>query len=183
MGRVDQKEILTMLRDHLGDERFRRFVAQVRAKSPSPKLPFWHNDVLHGFERATRQSVPRSRTELTKLLEPVDLSHPILAESDVPPWMTVESLEGSCPVRGEGSMGAWRWYFHARNDTWSVAATDNGNDPVLVKKNSRHEFFHEELYAASTGPFDAGYMPLDTARFYISRELSRLRVQKERVKG
>lgn len=175
MGRPDQKELLTMLREHLGEESFRRFVAQVRAKSSSPELPFWHIDALDGFERATRQSIPHSRTELLKFVESVDLLPPVVRETELPPWLTVESLGGECPVQGHGTMGPWRWYFRAKNDTWSLGATDTAKDPESIEKNSRHEFYYEELYSPSTGPFDAGYMPLDAARFFITRELSRLR--------
>lgn len=104
---------------------------------------------------------------------------PVLTEAEVPEWLTIDMLDGQCPVQGEGTMGAWQWYFRARWESWSIGATNDGSDPVCVSINSEHVFSHEEDYAFSQSPYDAGYMPIETARYYIVRELSRLRTERK----
>jgi hypothetical protein len=95
---------------------------------------------------------------------------------DVPGWLSIESIEGTCPVQAWGKCGAWSWYFRARWDRWSLGAALGAMDPVDVGASSDDTFHHEERYG--DGPYDAGYMSVDEARWVIVRELSRLRAER-----
>jgi hypothetical protein len=110
-------------------------------------------------------------------------SHGASNAENLPAWITVDELAGSCPVQGWGRAGAWRWYFRARWDGWCIAATtDPAVDPIDVLAcstqpfRSETAFFHQESYG--DGPYDAGYMDLEEARHFIVRELSQLRAER-----
>jgi hypothetical protein len=77
-----------------------------------------------------------------------------------------------------GEQESWAWYFRARGEYWSVTAVAEGLDPVDIPTDSRTGFHYEEHYECRTGEYDAGYMPLDAARYYIVRELGRLRAER-----
>jgi hypothetical protein len=103
-------------------------------------------------------------------------------------WAHVGFLDTQCPVQAEGwcdvggvedgsATGAWKFYFRARGKGWSVSASDLG-DPVDVLVNDDHSYYYEELYEARTDDYGAGYMPQDVARYYLIRELEKLRSKK-----
>lgn len=174
MTPVDSEALASILRSALGDERrYRRFVAQLSNPRSDGLIMFWQSKVLDELERGNGLILPRNAAELATLLPPLP-PQPGLTESQVPPWLHVEELWGACPVQGAGTLGEWRWYFRARHDEWSIAASRNAeHDPVDVFGNSPDTFYAEEPYGDRA--HDASYMPLDEARFYIVRELSRLR--------
>ena len=170
----DSEAVASILRSALGDERrYRRFVAQLLSPRSDGLIMFWQCEVLDGLEREAGLVLPRNAAELAALLPPLP-HRTTLSETEVPSWLHVEELSGACPVQGVGTVGAWRWYFRARHDRWSISASrDTERDPVDVFGNSLNTFYTEEPYGDSAE--DASYMPLDEARFYIVRELRRLR--------
>jgi hypothetical protein len=168
----DSQAVASILRSALGDDerRYRRFVAQLWSPRSDGLIMFWQCEVLDGLERDAGLVLPRNAAELAALLPALTT----LSETEVPSWLHVEELSGACPVQGVGTVGAWRWYFRARHDCWSISASrDTERDPVDVFGNSSNTFYTEEPYGDSSEA--ASYMPLDEARFYIVRELRRLR--------
>lgn len=179
------------LRAFLGEERFRRFVGQVAKLSGAEGLHSWHCEVLDEFEHATSLSLPRSAHALAPLLAGAIPDPPRLAEADTPEWVHAEFRHTQCPVQVEGwcyvggsgrdpDSVVWNFYFRARGGHWSISASDR-EDPVGLNADDEHSFYHEEPYEARTGEYDAGYMPHDVARYYVIRELEKLR-SRERVR-
>lgn len=98
---------------------------------------------------------------------------PRLAEGETPDWCEIEFLEGDCPVQGWGTCDGFPWYFRARGEHWTMAvATDPAGDPASIGDASEG-FYREEPYGQTR--FEAGYMPLDEARYFIVRCLEEFR--------
>ena len=172
---VDSK-VDGILRRELGDERrYRKFMKLLASPRPDGVLHFWQSAVLDSIEAKHGLVLPRRAEELRPLL-PASPEPPQLEAADVPSWIHIEQLGGSCPVQGCGRAGSWCWYFRARHNAWSLGAVVAGNsnrDPADVGDDSETTFYAE----AEWGDFaeDAGYMDLGDARFLIVRELTRLK--------
>jgi hypothetical protein len=98
----------------------------------------------------------------------------------LPIWIVLDELGGSAPVQGYGRVlePPARFYFRSRHEHWSIGVSTNPElDPVDVFESGPDGFFHEEAFGQ--GPYDASYMPLDVARFFIVRELTRWRSCRE----
>jgi hypothetical protein len=108
-----------------------------------------------------------------------------LRAEDVPAWLSIEFLDGTCPVQGWGRVGAWNWYFHARWGSWSITASVGVTNPIDLSAYeppcSDTAFFYEEDYGDRR--YDAGYMDLGEARHFIVRELTRLRSERGDLGG
>lgn len=173
------------LRSYLGEERFRRFVAQVTELAGGERLHYWHSQVLDEFEPRHGAPLPRSPEDLARLFAAATPEPPCLSEADTPAWAYIEFLDTQCPVQAEGwcyvgadescpDAATWNFYFRARGEHWSVSASDS-SDPADVLVNDDHSYYYEEPYEARVGAYDAGSMTQDVARYYLVRELKKLR--------
>jgi hypothetical protein len=163
---------ITELRSLLGEEQFRRFMVILRDLPAGEQLRFWQERALERLAGAKGIDLPRSPAELRAVLADAIVPRQQYAEPEVPSWLIIDELSGSSPVQGEGRCFGWRWYFRARGGEWSIGAAQGSVDPVDVFSNSDSTFYHEEAYG--DGPYAAGHMPLEEARFFIVRELSGL---------
>ena len=179
--------IIEKLRTFLGDTRFRLMVGQARKRSGSKELPFWHYRALDEFEQQESIQLPRSPDALAEFLRDALPDPPALTHEQTPEWLHIDTLGSQCPVQAKGWCFAgesehdskplvWRFYFRARYEGWSLSASDIW-DPVDIVASGEHAYYHDEPYESRTDDYDAGYMPHDTARYYIVRELSKLRAQ------
>lgn len=175
--------VVEQFREFLGEEQFHKFVALVRHSGPESRLYFWQEEALDKFERTTTICLPRSPVGLDELLKgaiPEPPPPPQLGPSGVPEWIVIDRIDGyDIFVQSEGvchigGPGPWRFYFRFKYGEWTIGACDDESDPVDVGENSEHTFFHEEVYEG--WPNDS--MPTNTARFYIVRELARLRAER-----
>ena len=171
------KHLADELRSFLGDKWFYRFLNALERSLPRPRLFYWQDDVLDDFTARTGTNVPRAPNALFELLKDARRQPKTLSEADVPSWITIHQLEGEGPVQGYGLISTWSWYFRARWEAWTIAASVPGIDPVGVFENNDSAFFHAEDYGDAR--YAASYMPLDEARFFIVRELSRLRAERK----
>lgn len=178
MSPVAKNMLIAMLRGYLGEPQFRQFVLDVRELGDGPNLHPSQAKVLDDLEHACRRQISRTPAVLAELLRDAIPPPDVLAEADVPEWIQIDltSFGGLCPVQGWGTCEGWSWYFRARWEHWRLAASDGSVDPVDVFSSSDSTFYHEEPYGTSDSA--AGYMPLDEARYFIVRELTRL--QQER---
>ena len=174
MSAVDSEEIANVLRDFLGDHhRYRKFVKQLASPRTDGLLHFWQRVVLDTVEAKRGLVLPRRADELLALLPPLP-EPPRLDAPGVPTWVCIDDIGGSCPVQAYGTAGSWRWYFRARHNDWSLGAVrGKAGDPVTVNANSDSTFYAEGEYGEMAE--DASYMDLDEARFFIVRELTRLK--------
>ena len=175
--------IIEKLRTFLGDKRFRLMVGQARKRAGSKELPFWHYRALDEFEQQESIQLPRSPDALAEVLRDALPDPPELPAEQTPEWVHIDALGGQCPVQAEGWCFAgesksvvWRFYFRAKHVAWSLSASDIW-DPVDVFESGEHTYYYEEPYESRTDEYDAGYMRYDTARYYIVRELAKLRAQ------
>lgn len=88
----------------------------------------------------------------------------------------IEHLGGGCPVQAWGTCEGAKWYFRARWAMWSISVAEGDMDPVGLDAESGGAFYYEEDYG--DGPYSAGSMPEDEARYFIVRELSRFRASR-----
>ena len=156
-----------------GDHRYRRFVRQLASPRTDGLVHFWQSTVLDTVEAKRGLVLPRHADALRALLPP--LPEPArLDVRDVPAWVCIDELGGSCPVQAHGTAGSWRWYFRARHNDWSLGAVrGHAEDPVAACADSDTTFYVEDEYGDMAE--DASYMDLDEARFFIVRELTRLK--------
>jgi hypothetical protein len=171
---VDSAMVANVLRDALGsDQRYRKFVKMLASPRTDGLLHFWQSAALDTLEATRGLVLPRRAPELRALLPPLP-DPPRLDASDVPTWIRIAEIGGSAPVQAYGSAGSWRWYFRARHNDWSLGAVrGHAGDPVGVSADSDVTFYAEDEYGDEAE--DASYMDLDEARFFIVRELTRLK--------
>jgi hypothetical protein len=168
-------DLSAILRAELGERRYVRFVRQLHRARTDGLVAFWQSRVLDKLEASRALVLPRYASSLAELL-PALATNPIVTEADVPAWITVEWLEYGAPTQGWGSAGRWKWYFRSRHEEWSIGAErDATTRPVGVFENGPDSFFTSEDYGFES--FEASYMPLDEARYFIVRELTRLRAR------
>jgi hypothetical protein len=177
MSDLDPELISDELRRFLGEARLRRFVAALAHPTSDGTVHAWQREILQDLEKARGVSLPTHATELAALVSSIPPPE-TLGAHEIPGWMSIEDLGGLCPVQGWGTVDDWRWYFRARGEAWSIGACGGHGDPEDVEENSATTFYVEEHYGA--GPFDAGYMITGEARFFIVRELTRLRAARRR---
>lgn len=175
---MDSQQIdaaLVALRRQLGDDRFSRFVYALRG-GHDDRIYFWQDEVLDRLEAEAGIALPRSPEALRPIFLPLVPVPETLPEIEVPDWISIDSLSGVAPVQGEGRADDAAWYFRARWGGWSIALSqDPQPNPVDVSTTTETTFYHEELYGDRR--YDASYMPLDEARYFIVRELSRWRTE------
>lgn len=162
------------LREHLGEARFLRFIAALPVDSG--RLLFWQSHELDLLEQTEGIVFPRDAAALTALLAPLLPDHATLPPNALPAWIVFEEFGGSAPVQATGQVTQppARFYFRARHQHWSIGlSTDPGVDPVDVGGTEHDRFFHEEEFGYTRD--EASHMPLDVARFFIVRELTRWR--------
>ncbi|NOU33625.1 MAG: hypothetical protein HOO96_37505 [Polyangiaceae bacterium] len=166
MSTHDDDSRIALLRQHLG-ERFERFIGALDAEATEPL--FWQARALDEIEAQSGIRFSRSPAELASLLRPLLPVPARMHPADVPDWITVDSLEGSAPLQGEGTVtGGKRWYFCARGEHWELwAGRAAGADPL----EDEGALVHEEPYGSHR--FDASYMPQDEARAFIVGQLTR----------
>lgn len=171
---TDSETAARLLRAILGsDARYRKFVKQLDGPRSDGLVQFWQSAVLDVLEAQHGLALSRRADELRALLPPLP-EPPRLAASGVPGWLQIDELFGSAPVQGGGRAGAWRWYFRARHNHWSLGAVlGEDEDPVDVGGDSDSSFYAEQEYGELAD--EASYMSHDEARFLIVRELTRLR--------
>lgn len=169
----DIGDAVALLRQHLGDARFWRFVASLRGRQGL--LLFWQSKVLDELEASHKVELPRTCEELGSMLLPLLPKLPTLTERELPPWVVIDALEGTAPVQAWGTVEPRaRWYFRSRHDDWSLAVSpDQAVDPADVFESKDGFFYHEEPYGHLRG--EASEMPHSVARFFIVRELTRWR--------
>ncbi|NUP11782.1 MAG: hypothetical protein HOW73_37520, partial [Polyangiaceae bacterium] len=168
------------LRAQLGTTRFFRFIASMPVRGE--RLHFWQSRESDILEERDGIAFPRDPAALTTLLGPFLPAHPSLPADRLPAWVVLEELGGGAPVQAVGRITGphARFYFRARHDSWSISiSADPEVDPVDVGGTEGAYFYHEEDFGYVAD--EASYMPLDTARFFIVRELSRWR--ESRVDG
>lgn len=166
-----------VLRTELGERRYVRFVRQLYRARADGLVAFWQSLVLDDLESKAALVLPRYASALAELLPPLPVN-PALAEGDVPSWITVEWLEYGAPTQGWGTAGAWRWYFRSRHEAWTLGAERDATElPVGTFENGPDSYFASEDYGFETS--EASYMPLDEARHFIVRELTRLRARSD----
>lgn len=174
MSVPDPQTLARLLRSTLnGDARYRRFVRLLDSPHSDGMILFWQSKALDDLEAREGVVLTRRAEDLRTLLPP--LPEPLVLEAqEVPEWIRIESLGGASPVQGEGTAGAWRWYFHSRHSSWSLSAVLGSQvDPADVYANADGAFYTEHDYGDF--PFDASYMALGEARYLIVRELTRLK--------
>ncbi len=174
MSEARQDPRIASLRKHLGETRFVRFIAALPA-GPG-QLLFWQSHELDLLEHAEGIVFSRDAAELTALLAPLLPDHPTLPAEALPSWIVFEEFEGSAPVQVTGHViqPRARFYFRARHQHWTIGlSTDPGVDPIDIGGTENDSFFHEEEFGYARD--EASYMPLDVARFFIVRELTRWR--------
>ena len=170
-----REELATILRDELGERRYIRFVRQLYRARADGLVAFWQSRVLDKLESKLGLVLPQYAAALAGLL-PVLPPNPTLAEHELPSWIAIEQFEYGAPTQAWGTAGAWRWYFRARHESWSLGAERNANElPVGDFEDGSDTFFVSEDFGVEA--FDASYMTLDEARYFIVRELSRLRAR------
>ncbi|MFO0555298.1 MAG: hypothetical protein U0271_43380 [Polyangiaceae bacterium] len=131
---------------------------------------------LDGLELQHGITFPRDPMALAALLAPLLPPHASLSIEDVPPWVVFDELGGRAPVQALGRLPEFNatFYFRARHESWSIGISrDPSIDPVDVGASTHGCFFHEEPFGYVRE--EASHMPLDVARFFIVRELSRWR--------
>jgi hypothetical protein len=171
---VNSEEAARVLRDVLGgNHRYRKFVRQLASPRTDGLVHFWQSAVLDTIEAKRGLALPRRADELRSLLPPLP-EPPRLDARDVPTWVCIDEIGGSCPVQAYGTAGSWRWYFRARHNDWTLGAVCGlDGDPVDACADSDTAFYAEDEYGDMAD--DASYMDLDEARFFIVRELTRLK--------
>jgi hypothetical protein len=170
---TDPETLASLLRVTLGgDRRYRKFVRQLEAPRSDGLVLFWQSAVLDELEAKRGMVLPRRAEELRALLPPLSRAC-VLEVGAVPEWLHIEELGGVSPVQGHGTAGAWRWYFRARHESWSLGAVlGHDADPVDVLAESAGAFFAEGEYGELSE--DASYMPLGEARYLIVEALAKL---------
>lgn len=83
-----------------------------------------------------------------------------------PSGIVIESLDGNCPVQGEGSADGVPFYFRARGQRWSLSLGS-------VVPISNPVWYWEEAYG--DGPYDAGWMSEEEAVRFIHAGIARWR--------
>jgi hypothetical protein len=159
---------------HLGKARFFRFIATLPS-GPGPLL-FWQSRELDLLEQREGIVFPREPNELLVQLRPFLPPYPSLAPELLPGWIVFDEFGGSVPVQATGRTVApqARFYFRSRHDGWSISVSaDPKVDPVDVGGTEGAFFYHEEDFGYVRD--EASYIPLDVARFFIVRELTRWR--------
>ena len=185
---LTRESIIEKLREFLGDKRFRLMYGQVNELVGKKELRFWHYRSLAEFEQQESVELPRSPDALAEFLRGAIPEPPVLTQEQTPEWLHIDELDTACPVQatgwcyvGESKQDSkpvvWKFYFRARWDEWSLGASDI-YDPVDVFGNDEHAYYYEEFYESGTDEYSAGYMPFDTARYYIVRELTKLRAER-----
>lgn len=174
MPTENSEEVAGALRDVLGGEhRYRKFVRQLASPRTDGLVHFWQSAILDTLEAHRGLALPRHADALRALLPPLS-EPPRLETRDVPTWICIHEIGGSCPVQAHGTAGSWRSYFRARHNDWSLCAVrGHAEDPQAVCANSGTTFYAEDEYGDTAE--DAGYMDLDEARFFSVRELTRLK--------
>lgn len=82
------------------------------------------------------------------------------------PDIQIEWLGGNCPVQAEGAINGLPFYFRARGCRWTMEIAASAQTPLQYLYDGDGEnWFHEEKWGE--GPYDAGWMPEDTAREMI----------------
>jgi hypothetical protein len=72
---------------------------------------------------------------------------------------SIDWMDGNCPVQAEGRVDGKPFYFRARGQQWSIEVYPGPGD-------LRAEWRYEEPWGEA--PYDAGWMPQDTAREMIA---------------
>jgi hypothetical protein len=85
-----------------------------------------------------------------------------MAEPDV----QIRCIGGNCPVQAEGTINGEPFYFRARGEHWSIEVEGGFVLEDAEKGIPRHGFYMEREYG--DGPYDAGWMPVDEARGFIT---------------
>ena len=76
--------------------------------------------------------------------------------------LTIETLGGSCPVQGMGTINGVPWCFRASGCHWSMAI---GADAVGISAGSARGWYRREFWG--DGESSAGYMSRRVARKHI----------------
>ena len=80
----------------------------------------------------------------------------------------IDEIGGNCPVQAEGTINGRRFYFRARGCRWSMQIAPEGVAcGYLAWPETDGEWYHGEQWG--NGPYDAGWMPEDTAREMIAK--------------
>jgi len=157
------------LRTFLGLKRFLKFVAATREHD---RLLSWQEEALRRLAAERGIQLGLGHASLKQLLASVDLRQ--LPEIPaLPPWCGVEFFGGQGPVQAWGQFGSCRWYFRARGRYASVHVSADNQDPLDVSSTDASHHFHEEEYGFND--FSASYMPEGEARYFIVRELERVK--------
>ena len=159
-----------------GDRAYRKLVVQLDEPRSDGLVHYWQNIRLDALETRLGVTLPRRAEELRALLPELPRSTEMQADA-VPEWIRIESLGGASPVQGSGTAGAWRWYFRARHNSWSLSAVcGSQEEPDDVISDSDTSFYAEDEYGDL--PEEASDMPLAEARFLIVQELTRLKTSR-----
>ncbi len=159
------------LKSILGAKRFLRFVKALESDIGRP-LRSWQTRALDAVDPTLKPPLPRANRELLELLASHLPPPPSLDPSEVPDWIRIDSLGGVAPVQGDGAVvpGGY-WYFRARYNGWSLEVWTGGPDDGYPGDPSNS--LHYENYGHLD--FDASYMPINTALYFIVYALTRWR--------
>lgn len=72
---------------------------------------------------------------------------------------------GNCPVQIEGTIDGRPFYFRARGESWSLEVHPTADGAYLSWPEDGAEWSVEQEWG--DGPFEAGWMSLDTARAIV----------------
>lgn len=75
--------------------------------------------------------------------------------------MTITTSGGNCPVQIEGTIDGRPFYFRARGEHWSLEIHPTATGHYLSWPDDRAQWTIEQEWG--DGPFDAGWMSIDTA--------------------
>jgi hypothetical protein len=76
--------------------------------------------------------------------------------------ITIQYIEGNCPVQAEGRIDGHKFYFRARGKHWSFSVAGEDGDVF-----GTDAWEYEEDYPG--GPYAAGWMSEEEARAFIEK--------------
>jgi hypothetical protein len=161
-------------RGYVADElRYKRFLLQM---ADSAELMWWQERLWEQFTRAEGISVPASHAALVPIFAGAlaeVMPRNELHEKDVPAWCTISSLGGQSPVQGWGTCIGHDWYFRARWGDWELVVYEKDGVGALVRNARARErttlFQRDDGYGDER--YDASYMPIPEARYFIVEAL------------